>query len=163
MVLAHTIHRPLSEINYLAGNRVVVLCVVSLQLMSTVQSQPVGNLLREWRQRRRMSQLDLASEAEISSKHVSFLETGRSLPSRDMLLHLAERLEIPLRERNILLVAAGYAPVFPERSLEDPALHAARKAVDLVLAGHEPYPALAIDRHWNLIAANSAVGRIIGG
>jgi transcriptional regulator with XRE-family HTH domain len=131
--------------------------------MSTVQSQPVGNLLREWRQRRRMSQLDLACEAEISSKHVSFLETGRSLPSRDMLLHLAERLEIPLRERNILLVAAGFAPVFPERSLDDPALQAARKAVDLVLAGHEPYPALAIDRHWNLSASNNAVPPLLGG
>src|SRR6266511_1762400 len=125
--------------------------------------RPVGDHLREWRQRRRMSQLDLACEAEISSKHVSFLETGRSLPSRDMLLHLAERLEIPLRERNILLVAAGYAPVFPERSLEDPALHAARKAVDLVLAGHEPYPALAIDRHWTLVAANRAVGPLMVG
>src|SRR6266508_802279 len=163
MVLALTIHRPPAEINYLAGNRVIVLCVVSLQLMSTVQSQPVGNLLREWRQRRRMSQLDLACEAEISSKHVSFLETGRSLPSRDMLLHLAERLEIPLRERNILLVSAGYAPVFPERSLDDPALQAARKAVDLVLAAHAPYPALAIDRHWTLIASNNAVPPLLAG
>ena len=126
-------------------------------------AQPVGNLLREWRQRRRMSQLDLASEAEISTRHLSFLETGRAQPSREMVLHLAERLEVPLRERNVLLVAAGFAPVFAERSLQDPALQSARKAVDLVLAGHEPYPALAIDRHWNLIAANSAVGRLIGG
>jgi transcriptional regulator with XRE-family HTH domain len=126
-------------------------------------AQPVGDLLREWRQRRRMSQLDLASEAEISTRHLSFLETGRAQPSRDMVLHLAEQLEVPLRERNILLVAAGFAPVFAERSLQDPALQAARKAVDLVLAGHEPYPALAVDRHWTLIAANSAVGRMIGG
>jgi transcriptional regulator with XRE-family HTH domain len=126
-------------------------------------AQPVGNLLREWRQRRRLSQLDLASEAEISTRHLSFLETGRAQPSREMVLHLAERLEVPLRERNVLLVAAGFAPVFAERSLQDPALQSARKAVDLVLAGHEPYPALAIDRHWNLIAANSAVGRLIGG
>jgi transcriptional regulator with XRE-family HTH domain len=110
-----------------------------------------------------MSQLDLACEAEISSKHLSFLETGRSLPSRDMLLHLAEQLDIPLRERNILLVAAGYAPVFPERSLDDPALHAARNAVDLVLAGHEPYPALAIDRHWMLIASNRAIAPLLAG
>ena len=123
----------------------------------------VGDHLREWRQRRRMSQLDLALEAEISTKHMSFLETGRSLPSRDMVLRLAERLDVPLRERNVLLVAAGYAPVFPERPLQDPALHAARRAVDLVLKGHEPYPALAVDRHWTLIAANSAVGRLIGG
>jgi transcriptional regulator with XRE-family HTH domain len=131
--------------------------------MNTIQTQPVGNLLREWRQRRRMSQLDLASEAEISSKHLSFLETGRSLPSRDMLLHLAEQLAIPLRERNILLIAAGYAPVFPERSLEDPALQAARKAVTLVLAGHEPSPALAVDRHWTLIASNNAIPPLLAG
>src|SRR5688500_20333776 len=91
--------------------------------------QPVGALLREWRQRRRLSQLDLASEAEISTRHLSFLETGRALPSRDMVLHLSERLEIPLRERNLLLVAAGYAPVFRERSLADPELQAARGAV----------------------------------
>jgi transcriptional regulator with XRE-family HTH domain len=131
--------------------------------MATAMAQPVGDLLREWRQRRRMSQLDLASEAEISTRHLSFLETGRAQPSRDMVLHLAEQLEVPLRERNILLVAAGFAPVFAERSLEDPVLQAARKAVDLVLAGHEPYPALAVDRHWTLVAANSAVGRLIGG
>jgi transcriptional regulator with XRE-family HTH domain len=126
-------------------------------------TQPVGDLLREWRQRRRMSQLDLSLEADISTKHLSFLETGRSQPSRDMVLLLAEQLEIPLRERNVLLVAAGFAPIFAERRLEDPALQAARKAVDLVLAGHEPYPALAVDRHWTLIAANGAVGRLIGG
>jgi transcriptional regulator with XRE-family HTH domain len=131
--------------------------------MATAMAQPVGDLLREWRQRRRMSQLDLASEAEISTRHLSFVETGRAQPSRDMVLHLAEQLEVPLRERNILLVAAGFAPVFAERSLEDPALQAAHKAVDLVLAGHEPYPALAVDRHWTLVAANSAVGRMIGG
>src|SRR5262245_20885212 len=97
-------------------------------------AQPVGDLLRDWRQRRRMSQLDLACEADISTKHLSFLETGRSQPSRDMVLHLAERLDVPLRERNVLLVAAGYAPVFSQRPLQDPALQAACKAVDLVLA-----------------------------
>lgn len=125
--------------------------------------QPIGGLLREWRQRRRLSQLDLALEADISTRHLSFLETGRSQPSRDMVLHLADRLEVPLRERNVLLVSAGYAPVFPERALDDPALAAARKAVDLLLTGHEPYPALAVDRHWTLLAANQAVGRLIGG
>src|SRR6202030_3408101 len=107
-------------------------------------ARSVGDHLREWRQRRRMSQLDLACEADISTKHLSFLETGRSAPSRDMVLHLAERLDIPLRERNILLVAAGLAPQFPQRKLDDPALAAARRAVELVLAGHEPYPALAV-------------------
>jgi transcriptional regulator with XRE-family HTH domain len=125
--------------------------------MAGVQTQPVGNLLRKWRERRRLSQLDLACEAEISTRHLSFLETGRSIPSREMVLHLAEQLDVPLRERNVLLIAAGYAPAFPERPLADPALQAARKAVDLVLAGHEPYPALAIDRHWTLIASNKAV------
>src|SRR6266436_3794544 len=124
-------------------------------MMNAVRA--VGDHLREWRQRRRLSQLDLACEADISTKHLSFLETGRSQPSRDMVLLLAEQLEIPLRERNVLLVAAGYAPVFAERRLKDPALQAARTAVDLVLAGHEPYPALAVDRHWTLIAGNGAV------
>jgi transcriptional regulator with XRE-family HTH domain len=127
------------------------------------QALAIGDHLRTWRQRRRMSQLDLACEADISTRHVSFLETGRSRPSRDMVLHLAERLDVPLRERNVLLVAAGFAPVFPERPLNDPALNAARGAVDLVLAAHEPYPALAVDRHWTLIAANKASARVMGG
>jgi transcriptional regulator with XRE-family HTH domain len=126
-------------------------------------SRPVGFLLREWRQRRRMSQLDLACEAEISTKHLSFLETGRSTPSRDMVLHLAERLDVPLRARNALLNAAGYAPVFPERQLDDPAMAAARQAIDLVLAGHEPHPALAVDRHWYMAAANRAVAPLMTG
>jgi transcriptional regulator with XRE-family HTH domain len=126
-------------------------------------AKPVGDLLREWRQRRRLSQLDLACDAEISTKHLSFLETGRSQPSRDMVLHLAEQLEVPLRDRDLLLVAAGYAPVFPERPLADPALDQARRAVDLVLKGHEPYPALAVDRHWVLLAANDAMRRLVAG
>ncbi|XXT83589.1 helix-turn-helix transcriptional regulator [Sorangium sp. So ce726] len=124
---------------------------------------PIGGLLREWRQRRRMSQLDLACEADISTRHLSFLETGRAQPSREMVIHLAERLDVPLRDRNQLLVAAGYAPLYPERSLGDPALAAARRAVDLVLAGHEPYPAVAIDRHWTLVAANGAIGPFLAG
>jgi len=125
--------------------------------------RPVGEYLREWRQRRRLSQLDLALEAEISTRHLSFLETGRASPSRDMVLHLAERLDMPLRERNALLVAAGFAPVFSERRLDDPALLQARQAMELVLAGHEPYPALAIDRHWNLVASNKAVPPLLAG
>ena len=124
---------------------------------------PIGEHLRSWRQRRRMSQLDLACEADISTRHVSFLETGRARPSRDMLLHLAERLEVPLRERNVLLVAAGFAPVFAERPLDDPALAAAREAVGLVLAAHEPYPAIAVDRHWTLVAANRAAHLLTDG
>lgn len=131
--------------------------------MNAVQSQPVGNLLREWRTRRRMSQLDFATEANISTRHLSFLETGRALPSRDMLLHLAEQLQIPLRERNVLLVAAGYAPVFAQRALDDPALQAARRAIDQVLAAHAPYPALAIDRYWSLVAANDTLAPLLAG
>jgi transcriptional regulator with XRE-family HTH domain len=126
-------------------------------------AQTIGDHLRDWRQRRRLSQLDLALEAEISTKHLSFLETGRSQPSREMVLRLAEHLDVPLRERNVLLVSAGYAPVFPQRPLADPALEAARKAVDLVLKGHEPYPALAVDRHWILLAHNAAVPRLLAG
>ncbi|TFW02520.1 XRE family transcriptional regulator [Oxalobacteraceae bacterium OM1] len=125
--------------------------------------QPAGTLLRAWRQRRRLSQLDLALEAEISTRHLSFMETGRALPSREMVLRLADRLDMPLRERNALLVAAGYAPLYPERPLQDPALAAARQAVDLVLQGHAPYPALAVDRHWHLVAANATVTALMQG
>jgi transcriptional regulator with XRE-family HTH domain len=130
-------------------------------MSNMVSMRPVGEQLREWRLRRRLSQLDLASEAEISTKHLSFLETGRAQPSREMVLHLAEQLDVPLRERNTLLISAGFAPVFSERRIDDPALAEARAAIDLVLKGHEPYPALAIDRHWTLIAANSAVQRLL--
>jgi transcriptional regulator with XRE-family HTH domain len=118
---------------------------------------PIGGLLRAWRERRRLSQLDLAGAADISARHISFLETGRSVPSRAMLLRLSERLQIPLRERNALLLSAGYAPMYAERRLDDPALQQARKAVELVIVGHSPYPALAIDRHWTLVSANASV------
>jgi transcriptional regulator with XRE-family HTH domain len=118
---------------------------------------PFGDQLKTWRRRRRMSQLDLALEADISTRHLSFVETGRSRPSREMVLHIAERLDIPLRERNLLLLAAGYAPQFPERNLDDPSLEGARRAIDIVLTGHEPFPALAVDRHWTLVAANRMV------
>ena len=127
------------------------------------QTLPVGEQLRAWRGRRRLSQLDLALDAEISARHLSFLETGRSRPSRPMLLRLAERLRIPSRDRNILLVAAGFAPALPERGLDDPALAAARRAVDLVLKAHEPFPALAVDRHWQMLAANAGIAPLLGG
>jgi transcriptional regulator with XRE-family HTH domain len=123
---------------------------------------PVGALIRDWRQLRRLSQLDLALDAEISQKHLSFIESGRSQPSRDMVLLLAQALSVPLRERNALLLAAGFAPVYGERPLDDPGLAAARAAIDLVLKGHEPYPALAVDRHWTLLAANAAVPPLLG-
>jgi len=124
---------------------------------------PFGLHLRHWRQRRRLSQLDLASDADISTRHLSYVETGRAAPSREMVLRLAERLQVPLRERNALLVAAGYAPMYRQRDLNDPALAAARRAVDLVLKGHEPYPALAVDRHWNLVSYNLLVPRLMSG
>jgi transcriptional regulator with XRE-family HTH domain len=123
----------------------------------------IGDLLREWRQRRHLSQLALACEAEISPRHLSFVETGRAQPSREMVLRLAERLDVPLRDRNALLMAAGFAPVYRERPLDDPALAAARSAIDIVLAGHEPYPALAIDRHWHLVASNRALMPLLTG
>jgi len=110
-----------------------------------------------------MTQLDLALEAEVSTRHLSFVESGRARPSREMVLHLAERLEVPLRERNLLLVSAGFAPVFQERTLQDPALDPARGAIDRILKGHEPYPCLAVDRHWTMVAANAAVTALVAG
>jgi transcriptional regulator with XRE-family HTH domain len=135
---------------------------------STARAQPVqpvhiGEHLRGWRQRRHLSQLDLAGDAEISARHLSFVETGRSAPSRDMVLKLAERLDVPLRERNVLLVAAGFAPAFPQRPLDDPALRSAREAINLVLKAHEPNPALAYDRHYNLVSANRMVAPLLEG
>jgi transcriptional regulator with XRE-family HTH domain len=116
-----------------------------------------GDLLREWRQRRRLSQLDLAIAANVSSRHLSFVETGRSRPTSQMILHLAEHLDVPLRDRNMLLLAGGYAPAFPERGLAEPELKAVRSALSRVLAGHEPYPAVVVNRWWELIDANTGI------
>ena len=132
-------------------------------LSTETSAQTLGSLLREWRRRRRMSQLDLACDAEISTKHLSFLETGRSRPSRTMLLHLAECLDIPLRDRNVMLTAAGYAPVFRERDFNEPALDLVRRNVEVVLAAHDPNPAMAVDRHWVMLAANQAVAHLVAG
>lgn len=123
----------------------------------------VGPLLQEWRKRRRLSQLALASEAEISQRHLSFVESGRAVPSRAMILRLSEALSVPLRERNVLLAAAGFAPVYGERELDSPDLEPARQAVELILAGHEPYPALAIDPHWHMMRTNRAVAPLLAG
>ena len=123
----------------------------------------MGTLLREWRRRRRLSQLDLSNEAGVSTRHLSFVETGRAKPSREMVLHLAERLEVPRRERNHLLVAAGFAPAFHQRGLEDPEMVVVRAAIDLVLAGYEPFPAVAVDRRWCLVAGNRSVGLLTEG
>lgn len=127
-----------------------------------MQEHAFGPLLRDWRQRRRMSQLALACEAEISTRHLSFLECGRAAPSRDMIVRLAEQLEVPLRERNRLLLAAGFAPAYPERGVDDAALQAAMLAVDRVLEAHEPFPGLAVDRHWTMIRANGMVAPLLG-
>jgi transcriptional regulator with XRE-family HTH domain len=123
----------------------------------------VGPLLRSWRERRKLSQLELSLRSEISSRHLSFVETGRSRPSRDMVLHLAEQLEVPLRERNSLLLAAGYAPVYGERPLDADDMTPIRNAVDRFLRAHEPYPALVADGHWNLVAVNDAMQVITDG
>lgn len=122
-----------------------------------------GALIREWRERRRLSQLDLACEAGVSTRHLSFLETGRARPSRDMLLHLAETLKAPLRARNALLLAAGFAPAYAERRLDDPALAGVRRSIELVLTGHEPFPALVVDKGWRMLAANRAVAPLLAG
>jgi transcriptional regulator with XRE-family HTH domain len=120
-------------------------------------SRPIGDLLREWRQRRRLSQLDLAIEADISARHLSFVETGRSRPTSQMILRLAEHLEVPLRERNTLLLAGGYAPAYSQRGLDEPDLGAVRAALRQILTGHEPYPAVVVNRWWELIDANTSV------
>ncbi|MEV0724475.1 helix-turn-helix transcriptional regulator [Micromonospora purpureochromogenes] len=125
--------------------------------------QPVGLLLRQWRHRRRLSQLALAIEAEVSARHLSFVETGRSTPSRELLLRLAEQLDVPLRERNTLLLAAGYAPVYSHAPLGSPELSRVLDAVHRVLRAHEPYPAVAVDRRWDLVAGNAALALLIDG
>lgn len=122
---------------------------------ATSEQQP-GALLRQWRERRRLSQLELALEAEVSARHLSFVETGRSKPGRDMLLRVLGELDVPFREQNGLLLAAGHAPAFPERPLGGPELEPVREALDVILEGHDPYPAFAVDRAWNLVAANSS-------
>ncbi|WP_439567572.1 helix-turn-helix domain-containing protein [Sphingopyxis sp.] len=126
-----------------------------------MQPAPLGAQLREWRSRRRMSQMDLALDTDMSTRHLSFIETGRSKPSAQMLQRIADRLEVPHRARNALLLAAGYAPDYQERPLDSPEMAGVRAIVEHVLKGHEPYPALAVDRHWNMIAANDAIAILI--
>ena len=121
---------------------------------------PVGALLREWRERRNLTQREVASRSAVSARHLSFIETGRGRPSREMVLHLAERLDVPLRERNRLLLAAGFAPVYGERSLDDRELAPMRKALERFLTAHEPYPALVVDRRWDVVATNHGLGYI---
>jgi transcriptional regulator with XRE-family HTH domain len=124
-------------------------------------ARPVGQLLREWRERRRLSQLDLSIQAEISTRHLSFVETGRSRPTPEMILRLTEQLDVPLRERNALLLAGGYAPAYPEHGLAEPELESVRAALRQVLAGHQPYPAVVIDRWWELLDSNAAIALLV--
>lgn len=134
---------------------------------SSSSSSAVGPLVQYWRKARSLSQLALATEAEVSPRHLCFIETGRAAPSRDMVLHLAEALRVPLRERNALLLAAGYAPMFVESSLDDPSLAAVRSAVNAILRQQEPYPAVVMNRRWNIVDSNAAAAsffkRVLGG
>src|SRR4051794_17209016 len=155
---------PSALVDDLRGNGRADASALACAAMTDVTAPPgIGPLLRDWRQRRRLSQLDLALEAGVSARHPSFVETGRSRPSPQMVLHLAEQLDVPLRDRNHMLLAAGYAPAYNERPLDAPELEPVRAALDLVLAGHEPYPALVVDRGWDIVAANSAVNVLTEG
>ena len=132
--------------------------------MDLLSARPgVGPLVRDWRQRRRRSQLDLALSADVSARHLSFIETGRARPSAEMVLRLAEELDVPLRDRNGLLLAAGYAPAYGQRSLEEPEMGPVREALTRLLDAHEPFPALVVDRHWGLVAANRPLGLLTAG
>jgi transcriptional regulator with XRE-family HTH domain len=132
--------------------------------MALAEGAPsVGPLLREWRQRRNLTQLELALGSAVSARHLSFIETGRARPSREMILHLAERLDVPLRERNQLLLAAGFAPVFGERALDESEMAPVREALERFLSAHEPYPAVAVDRHWNIVGSNRGVAYVTRG
>jgi transcriptional regulator with XRE-family HTH domain len=134
------------------------------RLMPTMTPpRPVGSLLREWRERRRLSQLELSIQADISTRHLSFVETGRAKPTPEMILRLTEQLDVPLRERNALLLAGGYAPAYPEHGLDEPELDRVRVALRQVLAGHSPYPALVLNRWWEMVDANPAVDVLVAG
>jgi transcriptional regulator with XRE-family HTH domain len=137
--------------------------VTTAAALSPPAPEGVGPLLRRWRDQRRLSQMELALEADVSTRHLSFVETGRSKPSRDMVVRLAEHLDVPLRERNELLLAAGYAPAYPESGLDDDQLSVVRGAVQRLLKAHEPYPAVAVDRHWELLDGNAGVALITAG
>ncbi|HEU4544186.1 MAG TPA: helix-turn-helix domain-containing protein [Jiangellaceae bacterium] len=135
--------------------------------MAVATSAPVttgvGPMLRQWRERRRLSQLDLAIAADVSARHVSFIETGRSRPSEEMILRLAEQLNVPMRDRNILLLAAGYAPAYPETGLDAPTMAPLREIIDQLLRGYEPYPALVFDAGYDIVAANNGVTTLLDG
>ena len=137
--------------------------MTTMTLPRTPGAGPVGELLREWRRRRRISQLDLSIQADISTRHLSFVETGRSRPTPEMILRLTEQLDVPLRERNALLLAGGYAPAYPEHGLDEPELQSVRAALRQVLAGHEPYPAVLVNRWWEMLDSNAAIAVLVDG
>jgi transcriptional regulator with XRE-family HTH domain len=158
-------HRNPRPVDYPAGNGQPARASANLVGMTVLTARPrpvVGALLRQWRLRRRLSQLELSVRADISTRHLSFLETGRSAPSREMVLQLAERLEVPLRDRNQLLLAAGFAPAYGQTPLDAPAMASVRAAVRQVLTGHEPYPAVVVDRYWDIVDLNASVGVLTG-
>jgi transcriptional regulator with XRE-family HTH domain len=130
---------------------------------SAQQPAPVGKLLRGWRERRRLTQFDLALRAEVSARHLSFIETGRSRPTSEMILRLAQQLDVPLRERNVLLLSGGYAPAYPANGLADPPMAAVHEAIERVLQAHQPFPAVVIDARWEMVAANDAVSLLTEG
>jgi transcriptional regulator with XRE-family HTH domain len=140
-----------------------VVGVSTVSVLSGPAPEGVGPLLRRWRDQRRLSQMELALDAAVSTRHLSFVETGRSKPSRDMVVRLAEHLDVPLRERNELLLAAGYAPAYPESDLDDEQMGQVREVVQRLLAAHEPYPAVAIDRHWELLDGNAGLALMTAG
>lgn len=156
-----------SAVDSLAGNGTTYAARLASPDVTTTSgartSQPVGELLRSWRTRRRLSQLELSSRAEISTRHLSFVETGRSRPTPQMILRISDHLDVPLRERNQLLLAGGYAPAYPEHTLDAPELEGVRAALRQVLVAHEPHPALLINRYWEMLDANSSLDALGGG
>jgi transcriptional regulator with XRE-family HTH domain len=132
-----------------------------MSTMTTTLAPPFGETLKQWRRARRFSQLELAATAEVSQRHLSFLETGRSAPSREMVIHLATVLDVPLRDRNRWLASAGYAAAYPERSLDEPAMEQVRHVLDTILTAHEPFPAYVVDPAWNVVMTNQAAGTLI--
>ena len=153
---------------YLTGNRDGAARQATVGTMTTITPQAraartVGELLREWRERRRLSQLDLSIQADISTRHLSFVETGRSRPTPTMIIRLTEQLDVPLRERNTLLLAAGYAPAYAQHGLDEPELSSVRAALRQVLTGHEPYPAVVVNRWWEIVDSNSGANLLTDG
>lgn len=151
------------SVDYLPGKCATAPASYGAGMTTATQAAPVGNLLREWRERRRLSQLELAARAEVSARHLSFVETGRSKPTSTMILRLADQLQVPLREQNRLLVSGGFAPAHPEHRLGEPSMALVSDAITKVLDAHDPFPAIVIDQHWDLVAANQALERLVAG